>query len=124
MKTLLICGILAALLAVILGAFAAHGLKSQLSQSMLNTFQTGVQYQMYHALAIILVALFYQQTGSNLLLWSASLLLVGILAFSGSLYALALTEIKWFGPITPFGGLCFIAGWAIFLIAVIKGSVK
>lgn len=121
---LLISGIIAALLAVILGAFAAHGLKSQLSDSMLNTFQTGVQYQMYHALGIILVALYYQQTGNSLLFWSATLLLIGVLLFSGSLYALALTEIKWFGPITPLGGLCFIAGWGVFLIAVMKGPVE
>jgi uncharacterized membrane protein YgdD (TMEM256/DUF423 family) len=91
---------------------------------MLNTFQTGVQYQMYHALGTILVALYYQQTGNSLLLWSASLLLLGIVLFSGSLYALALTEIKWFGPITPLGGVCFIAGWSVFIIAVVKGTIK
>lgn len=122
MKFLLVGGVSAALLAVVLGAFAAHGLKSQLSDTLLSAFQTGVQYQMYHGLAIILVVLYHQHHGGGLLSASALLFLIGIFLFSGSLYALALTGIKWFGPVTPIGGLCFIAGWLAFLVSVLKSQ--
>lgn len=110
------------MLSVILGAFAAHGLKSRLSETLLNTFQTGVQYQMYHSLALILVALLYRQMPHSILLYSAGFMFAGIVLFSGSLYLLALTEIKWFGPITPLGGICFIIGWALLTIAALKGA--
>lgn len=122
MKFFAVSGALAALLAVVLGAFAAHGLKSQLSAQLITTFQTGVQYQMYHALGILLVVLLYKHDPSALLLWSASFMLAGIILFSGSLYALSLTGVRWFGPITPIGGLSFILGWGCLLVAFVRAQ--
>ena len=116
----LIAAAFSAMLSVILGAFAAHALKSQLSETMLNVFQTGVQYQFMHSVAIILLVLLYRQQAQSLLIWSAAFMLAGIVFFSGSLYALAITQIKWFGPVTPLGGVCFIFGWALLLVAAIK----
>jgi len=101
-------------IAVALGAFAAHGLKNILSPELLNTFQTGVQYQMYHALALLgvgLLALHYPN--SPLLKTSGYLFLLGIILFSGSLYVLALSGIRWLGAITPLGGVAFLTAWAL-----------
>ncbi len=113
-----------ALLSVVLGAFAAHGLKSFASGYLISVFNTGVQYQMWHALAIIACALLIQNTDDKKMqkgLSSAALcFIIGIFCFSGSLYALALTGIKWFGPVTPLGGMAFILGWGLFLYTLIK----
>ncbi|WP_339725011.1 DUF423 domain-containing protein [uncultured Paraglaciecola sp.] len=122
MKILLSIAAFSAMLSVVLGAFAAHGLKSKLSETLLNTFQTGVQYQMYHSLALILLVILYRQMPQPLLVYSAGFMIAGIVLFSGSLYLLALTQVKWFGPITPLGGLCFIVGWALLLAAALKGG--
>ena len=122
MKILLSLAACSAMLSVILGAFAAHGLKSKLSESLLNTFQTGVQYQMYHSLAVILLVILYRQMLQSLLLYSAGFMFAGIILFSGSLYMLALTQIKWFGPVTPLGGVCFIVAWALLVAAALKGA--
>lgn len=122
MKIILSLAACSAMLSVVLGAFAAHGLKNKLSDTLLGAFQTGVQYQMYHSLALILLVILYRQVPQPLLFWSAGFMLAGITLFSGSLYLLALTQIKWFGPITPLGGLCFIVGWALLLTAAIKGT--
>ncbi len=122
MKILLSIAACSAMLSVILGAFAAHGLKTKLTETLLNTFQTGVQYQMYHSLAIILLIILYRQMPQSLLLYSAGFMVAGIVFFSGSLYMLAITQIKWFGPITPLGGVCFIVGWALLIAAALKGT--
>ena len=122
MKILLSIAACSAMLSVILGAFAAHGLKTKLTETLLNTFQTGVQYQMYHSLAIILLIILYRQMPQSLLLYSAGFMVAGIVLFSGSLYMLAITQIKWFGPITPLGGVCFIVGWALLIAAALKGT--
>ena len=122
MKIILSSAAFSAMLAVVLGAFAAHGLKSKLSETLLNTFQTAVQYQMYHSLALILVVILYRQMPQPLLVYSAGFMLSGIVLFSGSLYLLALTQLKWFGPVTPLGGLCFIVGWALLIVAALKGA--
>lgn len=122
MKILLSLAACSAMISVVLGAFAAHGLKSKLSETLLNTFQTGVQYQMYHSLALILLAILYRQMPQSLLFYSAGFMFAGIILFSGSLYMLALTQIKWFGPITPIGGVCFIVGWALLAAAALKGA--
>lgn len=100
-------------LAVGLGAFAAHGLRDRLSPELLNTFQTGVQYHMYHALALFGVALLtVNYPSSTLLKYSGYLFLLGIVLFSGSLYVLSVSGIRWLGAITPIGGVCFLAAWA------------
>ncbi|GAC10292.1 DUF423 domain-containing protein [Paraglaciecola chathamensis] len=121
MKIYLVIGTVSAMLAVILGAFAAHGLKNQLSEQLLAVFQTGVQYQMYHSLGLILLVLTAQFMPSAQLVWSAGFMSAGIMLFSGSLYLLAITGIKWFGPVTPIGGLCFIIAWGLFIFAAFKG---
>ena len=91
-----------------LGAFAAHALKDRLSADALAVFQTGVHYQLAHALALILVGLIDQD--HRLLRWCRYLFVWGIVLFSFSLYGLAVTGNKWLGAITPFGGVCFLAG--------------
>ncbi|MBJ2128833.1 DUF423 domain-containing protein [Alteromonas sp. IB21] len=123
-KPYLIIGALLAGLAVVLGAFGAHGLKSLLTSQQLNTFEIGVRYQMYHALALLLLpALSITSTWGNRV---AFCFVIGTVLFSGSLYALSISGIKWFGPITPLGGLFFIVGWGLLVIGLIKGhkSVK
>ena len=96
---------------VALGAFAAHGLKSRLSAEYLTIFQTGVTYQLVHALALFGVALLAAHIPGRLVSWAGISFTVGILLFSGSLYALTLTGISKLGIITPFGGLAFLLGW-------------
>ncbi|MDJ0900381.1 MAG: DUF423 domain-containing protein [Xenococcus sp. MO_188.B8] len=100
-------------LSVASGAFAAHALKDSLTVKALEIWETATQYQMYHALALILVALLLTRTeiastSLNIAGWA---FIIGIVLFSGSLYALSLTSIKWLGAITPLGGLAFIIGW-------------
>jgi len=105
-------------LGVALGAFGAHGLRGKVEERLLETFQTAVQYQMIHALALLIVAFMMLQSGRNLTLdIAAGAFVVGILLFSGSLYGLVLTDMRWLGPVTPLGGLCFIAGWAALVAA-------
>lgn len=107
--------------AVGLGAFAAHGLKDRLTPEMLSVFHTGVQYQMYHSLALIGVAILTKVLGVNIWLQaSGGLFLAGIVLFSGSLYVLALGGPRIFGPITPLGGLFFLLGWLSLFIATFQ----
>ena len=103
-------------LAVMTGAFAAHGLKARLSPDALSVFETGARYHMYHALAIGLAALVAAR-------WAARAFLLGILLFSGSLYLLALTGLPIWGAVTPVGGLCFIAGWGLLAWRSFKGPI-
>ena len=101
-------------LAVSIGAFAEHMLRDRLSPELLNTFQTGVQYHMYHALALLGIGLMMLNfSASNLLRISAYLMMSGIILFSGSLYLLSITGLRWLGAITPLGGLCFLTAWAL-----------
>lgn len=103
-----------AFLAVAFGAFGSHSLKAVLTPDMLTVFETGVRYQMYHALALLGVgwaAHQYPQASFHTAGW---LFAAGILLFSGSLYVLALSGVRWLGAITPLGGVCFLAGWAVF----------
>ena len=106
-------------ISVILGAFATHGLKDKLSERALEIWETGTKYQMYHALALILVALLLSRlsTESTALVVAGYAFIVGILLFSGSLYALSLSGIKWLGAITPLGGVAFIIGWSALAVA-------
>lgn len=119
-KTILMTAALLMALAVAIGAFGAHGLKSHLSDEMMQTYKTGVEYHFYHALGLLLVGVLSLSMPSGLLNWSAVLLAAGIILFSGSLYVLAVTGIKWLGAITPFGGLSFIVGWVLLFVAVWK----
>lgn len=107
-------------LAVIAGAFAAHGLQGQLDAAMLEVFQTGARYHLMHALAMGLAALAMRDEAVPRARLAGMLFLAGIVLFSGSLYALALTGLRGFGFVTPFGGLAFIAGWIALAFAGLK----
>jgi uncharacterized membrane protein YgdD (TMEM256/DUF423 family) len=110
-----------AFLAVCLGAFGAHGLKNSISPEMLSVYETGVHYHLIHALALLLVAAAADKLGSGRIMrWSGWLLQLGILLFSGSLYLLSLTGAARLGIITPFGGVCFLAGWLLLFLAAWK----
>ncbi|MBD1581257.1 DUF423 domain-containing protein [Pseudoalteromonas sp. S16_S37] len=119
-KLFLLAGSVFCMLSVALGAFAAHGLKKYLDDYALAIFKTASEYQMSHGLALIAVAL--------LLKWGVKvglagwLFIVGIMLFSGSLYLLAVTGIKWLGAITPIGGVCFITAWAVLIVKISKHS--
>ena len=107
-------------IAVGLGAFGAHGLRGILRPEDLVTFETGVRYQMYHALALLGVAWAVTQWETVLLEWSGWLFVLGILVFSGSLYILVLTGQRWLGAVTPLGGLALILGWVLLASAVFR----
>ena len=109
-----------ALIAVITGAFAAHTLKSKLSPDMFQVFEVAVRYQMYHALGLIAVAWAASQWSSQLITASGWLFVAGIVIFSGRLYILSLTGVRWLGAITPIGGVAFIIGWGCLLWAAIR----
>ena len=120
-KLFLSAGGLAALAAVALGAFGAHALKTRLSAEMLAVWHTGVEYHAYHALGLLAVGLVAAQLPESLLLkWSGWLMLAGIVLFSGSLYALALSGERWLGAITPIGGTAFLAAWGLFVLAALR----
>ncbi len=119
-KTILLTAAFLLALAVILGAFGAHGLKEKLGNEMMQIYKTGVEYHFYHALGLLLVGVLSAQMPSSLMNWSAICLTVGVVIFSGSLYTLAITGVRWLGAITPLGGLSFIAGWVLLFIAVWK----
>lgn len=104
-------GALSAGLSVAAGAFGAHGLKGKISVEMLTVFETGARYQMYHAFALLAVAWALTRWQTSLFTTAGWLFTAGTLLFSGSLYLLALSGVKWLGAITPLGGLAFLAGW-------------
>ena len=116
-RTFLLLAAIGGFLAVALGAFGAHALRSRLSPDMLAVFETGVRYQMYHVLALLLVAAILPRLGGWLVVTAGWLFVAGIVLFSGSLYLLALTGVTMLGAITPVGGLAFLAGWACLAIA-------
>ena len=119
-KSILLIATVFLILAVVIGAFGAHGLKNHLSNEMLQIFKTGVEYHFYHALGLLLVGILSISMPSGYIKWSAIFLSSGIILFSGSLYALSTTGIKSLGAITPIGGLSFIAGWILLLVAILK----
>jgi uncharacterized membrane protein YgdD (TMEM256/DUF423 family) len=120
MKRILTIAAVSGMAAVMLGAFGAHALKKVIFPEMLEVFKTGVQYQFYHTFALLAVGILMHFGESKALKWSANMFLIGIILFSGSLYTLAITDIKMLGMITPFGGVAFIVGWVL-LIAHSKG---
>ena len=104
---------LSGMLAVMFGAFGAHALKGRLDDYALGIFQTAVQYHFYHSFALLAVGILALSQPQTVLLKSSGyLFLIGILVFSGSLYLLSFTGMRWLGAVTPLGGLAFIAGWA------------
>ena len=109
-------GAILGLLAVIIGAFGAHGLEGKLDSNALTRYQTGVEYHFYHTGAVLIIGILYQDYKMRLLKLSGLFFIVGTLIFSGSLYAYALTGVKTFGMITPLGGICFILGWVLLFI--------
>ncbi len=107
---------------VAIGAFAAHGLKGNITPYLLQVFEKGVQYQAWHTLALFMCAILMRIQPSKAVSYAAILFTLGIFCFSGSLYMLALTGIKWFGPITPLGGLCFIFGWIALAVSALRST--
>ena len=121
-KSFLALGGVYAALAVAIGAFGAHGLKDRLAADALAVYQTGVQYQFWHALGLLVVGLLCQQLPGSAWLRSAGwLLAAGVVLFSGSLYALALGAPHGFGIVTPIGGVAFILGWIAVVVGIVKG---
>ncbi len=125
-KNFLIIACVLAVLAVILGAFGAHGLKPRLSPDQLGSFETGIRYQFYHAFALFITVFLFDKYSSGLAVYAGYAFTVGVVLFSGSIYLLATRELiglssyKWLGPITPLGGTFLIVGWLLLLVSVIN----
>lgn len=121
LKLFLLIGSINMVFAVGLGAFGAHGLQDRLSERMLEIYQTGVQYQMIHAVGILIIALVAERLGNpTMLLWAGWLMFLGIIFFSGSLYVLSVSGIKILGAITPIGGVLFIVAWVLVALSAFK----
>jgi len=120
-RTFAVLGALSAGLAVVAGAFAAHGLRARITPELLAVFETGARYQMYHALGLLAVAWAVGRWPASSAAIAGWLFVAGTALFSGSLYLLALGSPSWLGAVTPFGGLCFIAGWVALAWAVGRG---
>lgn len=121
MKIFIILGAINAFLAVALGAFGAHGLEGKLEPKYLETWKTGVTYQMFHATGLLIIGVVLGKLPANSLLsWSGWLMFIGIILFSGSLYVLSVTKISILGAVTPFGGLAFLAAWVLLIVAAVK----
>ncbi len=121
-RLFVIIGALSGAIGVGAGAFGAHALRAKLEPRMLEVFETGSRYQMYHALALIAAAFVVSRWPGSLANAAGWLFLAGTVLFSGSLYAMALTNVRALGAITPIGGVCFIAGWVCLAIAAAKAS--
>jgi uncharacterized membrane protein YgdD (TMEM256/DUF423 family) len=120
-RTFFALGALLAGLAVAAGAFGAHGLRDRLAPDMLAVFETAARYQMYHALALLAVAWATTRWPGTSAALAGWLFVAGIVVFSGSLYALSLSGVRWLGAITPFGGLAFLAGWGVLAWTISRG---
>ena len=113
----ILCG-----LGVILGAFGAHGLRERLTPEMLVVFETGVRYHLVHGLGLLAIAWAVSRWPDTYVNIAGYLFVAGILIFSGSLYVLAITGIRWLGAITPIGGVCLIIGWGLLAVGVLRAS--
>src|SRR4030042_2814308 len=124
-KWFLFLGSVNMFLVVLLGAFGAHGLKERLSPEMMLIYQTGIQYHFYHAAGLLVVVIlsFFLQV-SPLIRWSGLLMAAGIVIFSGTLYLLSITGLRWLGAITPVGGTAFAVAWVLLATACLKGVRK
>ncbi len=121
-RLFLVIGAISGAIGVAAGAFGAHALRAKLEPRMLEVFETGARYQMYHALALIAASWVVTRFPGSLANTSGWLFLAGTVLFSGSLYAMALTDVRALGAITPLGGVCFIAGWVCLALAAARGS--
>jgi uncharacterized membrane protein YgdD (TMEM256/DUF423 family) len=119
-KSILFSGAVFMAMGVLVGAFGAHGLKSQLSADMMQVYKTGTEYLFYNAIGLMIIGLTGFHIHSGWLLRAGILIILGIFLFSGSLFILAITGIKYLGIITPVGGVSFIAGWIFFAISLVK----
>lgn len=126
-KNFLLSGAMLGALAVALGAFGAHGLQRQTDdETILKGYQTAAQYQMYHALALLLAGILAERFHGKLMNWAGTCFITGIVLFSGSLYLLTYlkiqssTAVKFVGPVTPVGGIFFIVGWLLLFAAIMK----
>lgn len=125
MPFFIIAGAVNAAIAVMLGAFGAHALKERLSERYLAIWETAVQYQMFHAIGLLVIGVLASSAllgDVSQLKWAGYLILGGIIIFSGSLYTLSLSGIGVLGAITPIGGVLFIVGWILLIIAAVKGA--
>ena len=125
-KTYLVIAAAFGAVSVMLGAFGAHGLKTRMNADTFEIYETAVKYQFYHVFALLAVSIVYQYIPGSLLNWSGRCFVAGIILFSGSLYLLSYFKMSgnehmnWLGAVTPFGGLCFIAGWLLLAFAAIR----
>jgi uncharacterized membrane protein YgdD (TMEM256/DUF423 family) len=106
-----VAGAISGFMSVAAGAFGAHALRQRLTADLLAIFETGVRYQVYHALALFAVAWAVGRWNTPQIVWAGWLFIAGTVVFSGSLYALSLSGSRWLGAVTPIGGVCFLAGW-------------
>ena len=120
MKLFIILGAVNAFIAVALGAFGAHGLEGKIPDKYLATWNTAVDYQMFHAAGLLVIGLLAGKITSPLINWSGWMMFIGIIIFSGSLFVLSVTQIKVLGAITPIGGVSFLAAWILMIIAAYK----
>ena len=128
-RKFLLTGLILIILAIVLGAFGAHGLEGKIPAKKIASFETGVKYQMYHTLAMFLIIIIQTKFETKLVKWAYFLFLWGIILFSGSLYFLCTRNLfnadwlKVLGPITPIGGVLFVAGWLCFAFVGIKNKL-
>jgi uncharacterized membrane protein YgdD (TMEM256/DUF423 family) len=115
-------GALSAFISVAAGAFGAHALKHALDTDMLAVYHTAVDYQFFHSIGLIIIGVLNKISPRNRLTLAAWTMLAGIILFSGSLYVLSATGIKWLGMITPIGGICFLAAWLVLVLSYLAGS--
>jgi uncharacterized membrane protein YgdD (TMEM256/DUF423 family) len=123
-RTFLLLGAVAGFLGVAFGAFGAHALRTRLTPDMLDVFETGVRYQMYHAVALLVVALGLARVDGWAMRSAGWLFVAGIVVFSGSLYVLALSGVRGFGAVTPVGGLAFLLGWGCLAYAALVLGIR
>ena len=120
-KVFLVTAAISGALAVLVGAFGAHVLAPVIAEDLMSVFNTGVEYHFYHTLALLVLAVLIKQyPQSKLFIWSACLMLAGVIIFSGSLYLLAITDVRWLGAITPIGGVSMVVAWLLMAMAAGK----
>jgi uncharacterized membrane protein YgdD (TMEM256/DUF423 family) len=112
----------AGFLGVVAGTFGAHGLEGRVSEDLLETFEIGVRYQMYHALALLGVAWAADRFGGRWIMAAGWLFVAGLVIFPGTLYLLTLTGVRWWGAVTPIGGVCFLLGWLALLMGLVAAG--